>query len=74
MSRPDANLPIPWPRMAPFGIEVTKSAVQDVWDTFVKPMQAKGVQSIEDRTLMAILRAVHEGMDQAGDARAARTE
>lgn len=58
---------IPMPVVAPLGIEVTPSGVQAVWDTFVKPQQDRGeIQSIEDRTLMAILRAVHAGLDPVG--------
>ena len=58
--------PMKTPLVAPFGIPVTRSGVQDVWDTFVKPMQADdaGPQSVEDRILMAILRAVYEALPE----------
>lgn len=57
----------PVPIMAPFGAELPSSAVQEVWDTYIKPGQDKGdPQSIEERALMAILRAVFKGMGDAG--------
>ena len=53
---------IPVPIVAPFGVEVTADAVKEVWDVFVKPGQDAGeLQSVEDRILMAILRAVYAG-------------
>lgn len=53
----------PVPTMAPLGVELDRDAVREVWDTFVKPGQDRGdLQSIEDRALMAILRAVYEGL------------
>lgn len=53
----------PVPLVAPLGIEVTPGIVQEVWDTFVKPEQEQGIpQSGEMRSLMAILRAVYEGL------------
>lgn len=57
---------IPVPRMAPFGDRVIDpSAIQEIWDAFVKPDQERQVpQSIEMRLLMAVLRAVYEGMEQ----------
>lgn len=58
------TLVIPVPEMAPFGVEIGASGVQDVWDAFVKPTQEAGeVQSVEMRTLMAILRSVKAGFD-----------
>lgn len=57
---------IPVPLVRPLGISVTTDAVQEVWDTFIKPVQDRGdVQSVEDRILMAILRAVYEGLQIA---------
>jgi len=54
------------PRCAPFGIPVTRSGVQEVWDVFVKPTQSDDAppQSIEDRMLMAILRAVYDALPE----------
>lgn len=58
---------IPVPIVAPMGQEVDAAGVQMVWDTFVKPGQDRGdLQSIEDRYLMAILRAVNAGLDPVG--------
>jgi hypothetical protein len=58
---------IPVPKLAPFDVPLTDpETVQEVWDTFVKPDQDAGiVQSIEMRALMAILRAVHKGLQDA---------
>ena len=57
---------IPVPRVAPFGEPADKrSFLQDVWDTFIKPSQEAGnPQSIEERILMAVLRAVYEGLPE----------
>lgn len=54
------------PTMAPFGVPITKDGVQEVWDVFVKPMQRDDAppQSVEDRALMAILRAVYGAMER----------
>lgn len=45
----------------PFGGEVTRDDVRDVWNVFVKPTQNDWAppQSIETRTLMAVLRGVY---------------
>ena len=64
---------IPIPVMAPFGLPITRpESVQEVWDAFIKPGQdAHMPQSIEERALMAILRAVYKGLvdaDLDGDA------
>jgi hypothetical protein len=61
------TITIPVPELAPFGLPITNpNAVQDVWDTFVKPGQdAQVPQSVEMRALMAILRAVHQGLTDA---------
>lgn len=51
------------PLLAPLGLPVGKRAVQEVWDTFVKPDQdAEKPQSIEMRLLMTILRAVYDAL------------
>ena len=56
-------LTIPHPTVRPLGQEVSRDEVRAVWDTWVKPAQDSGeIQSIEDRILMAILRAVYEGL------------
>lgn len=60
----DERLTIPVPLVAPLGIPVTAGAVQEVWDAFVRPAQERGEQSAEDRILMAILRAVYQGMTE----------
>lgn len=53
----------PVPTIAPLGIEMSRDGVREVWDAFVKPKQDSGeLQSVEDRALMAILRAVYEGL------------
>lgn len=64
---PKESIIIPVPLVAPFGIPVTSGAVRDVWDTFIKPMQTDDAppQDIETRILMAILRAVHQGLLEA---------
>lgn len=48
-------------KIAPFGGEVDRDAVREVWETFIRPTQAADAppQSIETRTLMAILRGVY---------------
>lgn len=48
--------------VAPFGAEVTRDDVRNVWDAFVVPTQSDSAppQSVEDRTLAAILRGVYE--------------
>ena len=54
---------IPVPTVVPTGVEVDALGVQMVWDEFVKRQQASGnPQSIEERYLMAILRAVNVGL------------
>ena len=53
---------IPYPSVAPLDVPITRDDVEDVWDTFVKPDQdAGGLQSIEMRCLMGILRSVYKG-------------
>lgn len=61
------SITIPIPRVLPFGIPVDDvGGVQEVWDVFVKPTQDDSAppQSIEDRMLMAILRAVYVGLSE----------
>ena len=58
---------IPTPMVAPFGIPVDKAElVHDVWSAFIEPGQKPDArpQSVEERALMAILRAVHEGLNR----------
>lgn len=59
------TIQIPMPQVAPLGIPVTADAVQEVWDAFVAPSQRDDSppQSVEMRCLMAILRAVHRGLE-----------
>lgn len=49
---------------APFGGEVTRDDVRDVWTTFVVPSQSDDAppQSVETRVLMAILRAAYAAL------------
>lgn len=55
---------IPVPTILPLGVEIGPQGVQDVWDAFVTPHQESGeVQSMEMRSLMAILRSVKVGLD-----------
>lgn len=55
---------IPVPLVLPLGQEVDASGVKAVWDLYIKPGQAAGEpQSIEERYLMAILRAVNAGLE-----------
>jgi hypothetical protein len=63
-SKTKMTMMIPVPVVAPLGWTVdNKQMVQEVWDVFVKPAQERGdLPSIEMRVLMAILRAVYEGM------------
>ena len=50
----------PAAKVRPLGLDLDASAVQEVWDTFVKPQQDSGeLQSVEDRILMAILRTMY---------------
>ena len=58
------------PLVQPFGVPLDRrSYVQGVWDVFVKPLQSDDAapQSIEDRFLMAILRAVYEALPEVGE-------
>lgn len=72
----DSTLTIPMPAVAPTGFEIDKAeAIHPVWE-MVMAEQGGRVQSIEDRMLMAVLRAVHEGLNrrQLCTACAAKTE
>lgn len=61
----DRTLNIPIPAVAPTGIEIDRAeAIHPVWEMVVTE-QGGRVQSIEDRMLMAVLRAVHEGLNRA---------
>jgi hypothetical protein len=57
---------IPVPLVMPLGWPLeNKKVVEEVWDVFVKPAQERGdLPSIEMRCLVAILRAVYEGMPE----------
>ena len=70
INRENGTITIPIPKMAPFGIEIDEPKyVQEVWDAFIKPGQDAGMpQSIEERALMGILRAVYAGMADDGSA------
>ena len=60
------HLTIPVPAVAPLGLPVDKPEfVHEVWDAFVAndpANKAQLSQPAEMRVLMAILRAVHEGL------------
>ena len=58
---PDFRLRIPQPLIAPLGVPVNRDIVREVWDTYVTKDEAY-TQSAEERALMAILRAVYEGL------------
>lgn len=60
------TIEIPMPVVRPLGVPLDKvEYVQEVWDVFVKPEQEAEVPpSNEMRMLMAILRAVAEGMER----------
>ena len=63
------------PTMAPFGIPITASGVQEVWDTFVKPEQDEDrPQSAEMRMLMGILRWVSTTLEALEEQDAADAE
>ena len=54
---------IPVPTVAPLGIPVDRDSLREVWDCYVKPGQDAGnLQSVEERILMAVLRAVYVGL------------
>lgn len=58
------TLTIPMPAVAPTGFEIDNAqAVHPVWDMVISEQNGR-VQSIEDRMLMAMLRAVHEGLNR----------
>ena len=61
---PKGEFRIPFPTVMPFRTRIDRSEyVQEVWDAFVKPEQDRGEPpSVEMRLLMAILRAVAEGL------------
>lgn len=59
------TLTIPHPTVRPLGQKVTRDELRAVWEVFVKPGQDAGeLQSIEDRILMGVLRAVYEGLPE----------
>lgn len=59
--RPTITIPLPLVR--PLGIPVNRDAVREVWNEFVLDKNGEmPMQSIEERVLTAILRAVYEGL------------
>lgn len=64
MNEQTYKMKTPW--VAPFGAPVTRRDVQNVWDVFVKPTQSDDAppQSVEDRTLAAILRSVYDALPE----------
>jgi len=68
VEQPDVDsITIPVPLVAPLGVKLDKKEyVQEVWDVYVKPDQEMELpQSSEMRMLMAILRAVYRGLQEA---------
>lgn len=62
---PVTDITIPLPLVRPLGLPVTRANVEEVWNAFIKPEQEeRGLQSVETRILMAILRSVYEGLPE----------
>jgi hypothetical protein len=62
LERPTLTIPVPVVRPLDSLLD-RPEYVQEVWDAFVKPDQDSGLPpSIEMRLLMAILRAVYQGL------------
>lgn len=56
---------IPMPKVLPLGVPANRDALQMVWDSYVQPTQDEELPpSTELRILMAVLRAVYEGLDE----------
>lgn len=56
---------IPKPVVEPLGVSVNRDALKMVWDSYVQPTQDERLPpSTELRILMAVLRAVYEGLDE----------
>lgn len=65
LTGPFPMMSIPIPLVQPTGMQVNSvGMIQEVWDTFVKPTQSDNAppQSVEVRTLMAILRSMYAGL------------
>jgi hypothetical protein len=45
--------------ITPLGLDIDRDTVRMVWDEFVVRQQDGGLQSIEDRALMACLRSLY---------------
>ena len=60
-AKPVTKLELKLVPVAPLGMTLTRSAVQEVWDTFVKPSQEDDapLQSVEMRLLMSCLRSLY---------------
>lgn len=58
---------IPMPKVPPMGIPITQGMVEDVWDVFVKEQEQGLPPSGEMRCLMAVLRAVYQGLNEMED-------
>lgn len=57
------TLTIPWPTVRPTGITVTAGGLKDAWDAIVPAFGGNGgPQSMEERIVMGVLRAVYDGM------------
>lgn len=57
-----ANLTIPWPHMRPLDVPISAGMVKEAWDAIIPGLDGGGPQSGETRILMAVLRAVYDGM------------
>ena len=66
IDRENNTVTIPLPVVMPFGSRLDRPEfVQEVWDAFVKPDQEEKIpQSVEMRLLMAILRALYQGLEE----------
>lgn len=57
------NLVIPWPHINPIDGPIQAADVREMWFAIIKPLSDKEVvQSVELRTLMAVVRSVYYGM------------
>jgi len=50
--------------MAPLGVTITADGLKDAWDAIVPAFGQNGTitQSVEERVVMGVLRAVYDGM------------
>lgn len=68
IERPPAEtLTIPWPTVRPLGVPLTAKGLREAWEAIVPGFGSGFTQSIEERCIMAALRAVYVGMHEAVD-------